>query len=131
MYGAYRALADLKLKNMKISDLSLEQLLAYKKAINEEIKKRKEKSLAKIEKKSLVIQQNDLDWLIHDKGVPPEIAKRELAKFVLYWTESNSAKTKQRWQLEKVFDVRRRLVTWFSRIREFNKTEEQMEVVNI
>jgi len=41
--------------------------------------------------------------------------KTELQKFYNYWTEKNSAWTKQRWQMEKTFEVKRRLATWFSK----------------
>jgi len=37
----------------------------------------------------------------------------EMRKFYTYWTEPNKSGTKVRWQMEKVFDVERRLVTWF------------------
>lgn len=45
----------------------------------------------------------------------------EVKRFVLYWTESNHSGTKQRWQLQETFQVDRRLVTWFSKIREFQE----------
>lgn len=38
---------------------------------------------------------------------------KEFDKFILYWTESNSTGRKQRWQMEKTFEVKRRLVKWF------------------
>lgn len=36
----------------------------------------------------------------------------EKYKFYLYWTESNSAGTRQRWELEKTFDIDRRWKKW-------------------
>jgi hypothetical protein len=42
----------------------------------------------------------------------------ELDKFVNYWTERNKSGTKERWEMEKTFEVKRRLSTWFSRIQD-------------
>ena len=49
------------------------------------------------------------------RNLPPEIVRAELDKFCLYWTEKNHSGTKTRWEMEKVFEVERRLTTWFSR----------------
>jgi len=56
------------------------------------------------------------------KNIEVEIVRRELDEFVKYWTEKNHSGTKQRWQMEKVFEVSRRLGTWFSRSHSFQKT---------
>ena len=48
-------------------------------------------------------------------GMPEEGVRSEIKRFVGYWTELNPSGTKQRWQMEKVFEVKRRLSTWFSR----------------
>ena len=55
------------------------------------------------------------------KGVPEGLARQELKKFVSYWTELNKSGTKQKWELQKTFEVQRRLATWFGNIRGFNK----------
>jgi hypothetical protein len=49
------------------------------------------------------------------ENIHVEIVDRELSKFVLYWTETNSTGKKQRWQLQPTFDVKRRLRTWLDR----------------
>jgi len=36
----------------------------------------------------------------------------EIKKFVSYWTEPNKSKTKVRWELEKTWDMKRRVGTW-------------------
>lgn len=51
--------------------------------------------------------------------VPEEILNREVYKFDMYWTEPNKSGTKVRWEQEPTFDVRRRLITWFGRITQF------------
>lgn len=60
-----------------------------------------------------------------EKGGNETLVRREITKFILYWTESNGKK--QRWQGEKYFDVKRRLITWFGRVKDFN----QNKVANI
>lgn len=76
------------------------------------------------------IQQKAIEYLI-SKGIPEELAKTELQKFIAYWTELNSTGKKQRWQMEKVFELRRRFVTWFGRIKGFaNKTERKRKIWN-
>lgn len=48
------------------------------------------------------------------------LIKKEVGKFCDYWTEPNKALTKQRWEMEKTFEVKRRLKTWFSNLNKFN-----------
>lgn len=46
--------------------------------------------------------------------------RNEFAKFILYWTEKNKSGTKQKWELETTFEVRRRIANWLSRSKDFN-----------
>lgn len=39
----------------------------------------------------------------------------EIKKFFIYWTEPNKSGTKVKWQMERTFEVKRRLATWLSR----------------
>lgn len=52
-------------------------------------------------------------------GVTKEVIWGEIKKFYLYWTEKNATGTKERWQKETTFQVERRLLTWFGKIRDF------------
>ena len=47
-----------------------------------------------------------------------ETAERK--KFYNYWTEKNKSGTKERWELEKTFDVDRRFATWQRNALQFN-----------
>ena len=51
-----------------------------------------------------------------------------LKAFCNYWTEPNKSKTKMRFELEKTFEIGRRLVTWSSRDKTFNKPEPQTDL---
>ena len=44
-----------------------------------------------------------------------------LKNFFQYWTEPNLSKTKMLFELQKTFDIERRLSTWASRQKDFNK----------
>lgn len=46
-----------------------------------------------------------------------------LKNFFQYWTEPNLSKTKMLFELQKTFDIERRLVTWASRQKDFNKQQ--------
>jgi len=58
---------------------------------------------------------------LEEKGINNEIARREIRKFVGYWTEKNASGTKERWQMQKTFEVKRRLITWFSNMEKFGR----------
>ena len=44
--------------------------------------------------------------------VQREKLEEEFNHFILYWTEPNRSGSKVRWELERTFDVKRRLYTW-------------------
>jgi hypothetical protein len=52
-----------------------------------------------------------------------------LNKFIDYWTEKNKSKTKMRWELEKTFEISKRLATWASRDKDYNKVEKSGESI--
>lgn len=55
---------------------------------------------------------------------PKNIMWNEIKAFERYWTEKNGTGTKERWQMEKTFEVDRRLATWFAKKKEFaNKVQ--------
>ena len=47
------------------------------------------------------------------------------AEFIDYWTEPNRSKTKLRYEIEKTFDIGRRLKTWAKRQKQYQKTEKK------
>ena len=55
------------------------------------------------------------------KGVAEGFLKQEMRAFVNYWTEPTKSGKKVRWELQKTFDVKRRLWTWFRNADRFNK----------
>lgn len=60
--------------------------------------------------------------------IQPEIVSAEFLKFINYWTEKNASGKKERWQMEKAFEVRRRLATWFSNwAKRFNSNHDSIK----
>lgn len=52
-----------------------------------------------------------------------EYPSEMLTAFCNYWTEKNKSGTKMRYELEKTFEISKRLATWASRDKGFNKTQ--------
>jgi len=46
----------------------------------------------------------------------------ERKKFFSYWTEKNKSGTKERWELEKTFEVEKRFATWQINAQKFNNS---------
>ena len=72
------------------------------------IKERKGK-----EKKDIMANAISLQELI--KPLTGQYTDAMVAEFLAYWTEKNPNGIKERWQLQKIFDPKRRLATWASK----------------
>ena len=47
-----------------------------------------------------------------------------IKEFVQYWTETNPSKTKMRFELQKTFDIGRRLANWYKNSKNFKSKEK-------
>ena len=47
----------------------------------------------------------------------------EINKFIAYWCEKSPRGRKMRFEKEKTFDPKRRLVTWFDNVQKWGKKE--------
>lgn len=64
------------------------------------------------------------------KGIMSEVVlKNEFQKFIAYWTEPNKTGTKQRWEQQKTFEVKRRLVTWLNNVKNYQGKSNQPNYV--
>jgi hypothetical protein len=70
-------------------------------------------------------ERNEVISALVENGMPENVARAEIGKFVNYWTELNQTGKKQRWEQEKTFEVKRRLTTWFSKVNQFNGFNQQ------
>lgn len=64
-----------------------------------------------------------VDFISEKTNLSAVVILQELRKFRSYWSELNGAGTKQRWQLEKTFELKRRLSTWFRNAEKFNQSK--------
>jgi len=67
-------------------------------------------------------KQEEMINILVEKGFDRIITEREIIKFVSYWTEPNKSGSKVRWELQKTFEITRRLATWFNNIKDFKKS---------
>lgn len=79
-----------------------------------------------INNKSYLLNKEEKENLLNllAEKMDRDFAENELNKFISYWTEKNHSGTKERWQLEKTFEVQKRLATWFSRIKTYGGKNE-------
>lgn len=67
---------------------------------------------------SVEVREKTIGTFVEKFGPAHEpMIRAEMQKFVLYWTEAHRTGKKVRWESEKHFDVKRRLVTWFTNIK--------------
>jgi hypothetical protein len=52
----------------------------------------------------------------------------EFDKFILYWTERNKSGTRQRWEQEPTFEVKRRIFTWLNRAGQFKQPNKETKI---
>lgn len=62
------------------------------------------------------------------RGASPEVVREQFVRFMHYWGELTPGGKKQRWQTEKTFEVRKRLVTWFDRIEQRKQSSTKPHV---
>lgn len=51
----------------------------------------------------------------------------EIKKFISYWTEHTPSGKKQRWEIQKTFEVKRRLITWLGNCN--NKQQKEQRTI--
>lgn len=107
----------------------------------------KEKALQFFEGVIALQQKQEVPWLQEFLNAIVEKNKEtttkraiwnEILAFTSYWTELNGTGTRQKWTLQKTFEVERRLLTWFSRAgfknfsaSGFNKASKGKEIIGL
>ena len=89
----------------------------------------KEKSIVDKSTTSKTLEQRQIDFGIQVKGYIERYGEKMCKDFFAYWTEKNTNGKKMRFEMEKVFDLPRRLATWKSRQKDFSKEPEQDQLV--
>lgn len=70
-------------------------------------------------------KQGEVLSALKEKYGQNDLLTSELKKFIDYWTELNKSGTKQRWEQQPTFEIKRRLTTWLNNIKSFNKKTER------
>ena len=69
---------------------------------------------------------NEIQEFLKDKNLNP-LQESEIKKFASYWTEPNKSRTKIKWELEKTWDMPRRIARWMNN----NNFEVKNKVVKV
>jgi predicted transcriptional regulator len=72
--------------------------------------------LAEVFFKDMSVQDMVINTMSEALDSERSFVKKEIGKFLAYWTEPNGAGTKVKWQMQQTFEVGRRLFAWFSRV---------------
>jgi len=67
--------------------------------------------------------------IIEKSGMPQITVVNELVNFRGYWTELNGTGKKQRWEMEKTFELKRRLGTWFRNANKFSNNKKKNIII--
>lgn len=99
-----------RMKQLDLTDSDLELI--------EEFRQKTVKTLTKSKGKTLVERQK----IFYSKLIPyiSEYGKVIVRDFYEYWTEHNENGKKMKFEMQKVFDIKRRLVTWSKNQKRFN-----------
>lgn len=83
------------------------------------------KELTPSEEMHLFLEEEDtFNKVVHKIAshyeMPTNLVEQEVRSFKSYWSERNGSGKKRRWELEKTFELNRRLSTWFKNKQRFN-----------
>ena len=71
---------------------------------------------------------NKISNMIFDRTkIQMLIIEVELKKFLNYWTEKNGSGKKQRWEMQKTFELKRRIGTWFRNVDKFSGSKSKVK----
>jgi len=97
-------------------------------------KEREEKKLSPSEEMKLFLEDRKYidkiaDIIIKKSGASPDMVVREILSFRSYWAEENKSGTKQRWELQPTFQLKKRLGTWFRNVDKFNQNKKKQIII--
>ena len=61
-------------------------------------------------------------WTINNTEIKPVMKVEQVENFISYWTESNKNGKKMKFEMQKTFDIKRRLIKWRDNNIEWSKT---------
>lgn len=75
-------------------------------------------------KKTIIDRKDDFRFSVIEVMEKENISKEVVKEFFEYWTEPNQANTKLKFEMEKTYDISRRLNTWIKNNERFNVTKK-------
>lgn len=81
------------------------------------------------EKLEQIINERKQKFYEDCKPFLAKYSKEMLRCFYNYWTELNKSGTRMKYELQKTFEIGKRLATWANRDKEFNKTSKADEII--
>ncbi len=108
------------------------EISVYENSESSELEK-KEKSSAKKEKKDFkALFLENLTWDFYESiktkfQISDQNIKSSAENFILYWTEKNTNGRKEKWEMQKTFDIKRRFYFWLNNQKNFtNKNKKEV-----
>ena len=88
-----------------------------------ELKTNKNKLIRITNNKSLSIRAQEFQEEVFMSNLSTDICQ----EFIDYWTETNKSNSKMKFELEKTFDIKRRLSRWQKNDKKWNKKESKID----
>ena len=66
----------------------------------------------------------DVVEILEKNGLTNEQAYVEIQRFIAYWTEPSKSGRMVKWEMQKTFEIKRRLTTWLNNSNKFNLTNQ-------
>ena len=89
----------------------------------------KAKDKDKVKVKDKESREKEFSDLVKKKAVEVEnITDEQINNFIYYWTESNEGGKKMKFEMQKTFDIKRRLIKWRDNNIEWGKTGKKENV---
>ena len=125
--------SDVSKTDSEVSNSDI-QYKTVSKTINKDNNKERERKPSPAEEMKTFLEGKESSFrlaelIVEKSGMSMEKVIRELNNFRGYWSEKNKSGTKQRWELEKTFELKRRLATWFRNAEKFSQNKQKTIII--
>lgn len=86
------------------------------------------KSFLEIFKEKILENNEFLEKVKIKFDLEKESLKSSAENFLIYWTEKNENWRKERWQMQKTFDIQKRFFMWLNNDRKWNSSKNKRKV---
>lgn len=78
-------------------------------------------STLKVRYVQMTIEERQREFIEKLRPYIDQYGRKMLNEFFMYWTEHNEGGKKMRYEMQKVFNLQRRLITWYKKSLEYGK----------